>query len=107
MLGLFYRAAIIFFFIGHTYAIHLDQSIFWNHYYVVSLFAFLMIFVPANRAHSLDVVLKRVPPRPAPFPAWSLWILRGQMGDHLLLRGCGQDQLRLAAWSPDGQYLKR
>jgi vitamin K-dependent gamma-carboxylase len=78
MLGLFYKSAIIFFFVGHTYAIHLDQSIFWNHYYVVSLFAFLMIFIPANRAHSLDVVLKRVPSA-STVPAWALWILRGQM----------------------------
>jgi hypothetical protein len=78
MLGLFYRAAIIFFFVGHTYAIHLDQSIFWNHYYVVTLFAFLMIFVPANRAHSLDVVFHRVTPATTA-PAWSLWILRGQI----------------------------
>lgn len=78
MFGLLYRAAIIFFFLGHTYAIHLDQSIFWNHYYIVTLFAFLMIFVPANRAHSLDVVFKRVSPTDTA-PAWSLWILRGQM----------------------------
>jgi hypothetical protein len=79
MLGLFYRPAIIFFFIGHTYAIHLDQSIFWNHYYVVSLFAFLMMFIPAHRAHSLDVMLKRVPPA-STVPAWALWVLRAQMG---------------------------
>ena len=79
MLGLFYTQAIIFFFIGHTYAIHLDQSIFWNHYYVVSLFAFLMIFIPANRAHSLDVVFRRVPAA-STVPSWALWILRAQMG---------------------------
>lgn len=78
MLGLFYKQAIIFFFIGHTYAIHLDQSIFWNHYYVVTLFAFLMIFVPANRAHSLDVKLRGLAPSDTT-PEWTLWILRGQM----------------------------
>lgn len=79
MLGLFYKPAIIFFFVGHTYAIHLDQSIFWNHYYVVSLFAFLMIFIPANRAHSLDGMLRRVPAADT-IPAWTLWVLRAQMG---------------------------
>ena len=79
MLGLFYKPAIIFFFVGHTYAIHLDQSIFWNHYYVVTLFAFLMIFVPANRAHSLDVVWRKTVPSNT-IPVWTLWILRAQMG---------------------------
>lgn len=78
MVGLYYKPAIIFFCVAHTYAIHLDQSIFWNHYYVVSLFAFLMIFVPANRAHSLDVVLRRVPAA-STVPTWALWILRAQM----------------------------
>jgi hypothetical protein len=78
MLGLFYKPAIIFFFVAHTYAIHLDQSIFWNHYYVISLFAFLMIFVPANRAHSLDVVWRHLPEANTA-PAWALWNLRGQM----------------------------
>lgn len=68
MLGLFYKSATIFFFVGHTYAIHLDQSVFWNHYYVVSLFAFLMIFIPANRAtrwtSSYDASQPRAPSLP-------------------------------------------
>jgi vitamin K-dependent gamma-carboxylase-like protein len=104
MLGLFYRAAIIFFFIGHTYAIHLDQSIFWNHYYVVSLFAFLMIWVPANRAHSLDLILKRVTPADTA-PAWSLWILRAQMAVTYFFAGLAKINSDWLRGQPMSQYL--
>jgi hypothetical protein len=104
MLGLFYRAAIIFFFVGHTYAIHLDQSIFWNHYYVVTLFAFLMIFVPANRAHSLDVVFNRVTPA-STTPAWSLWILRGQMAVTYFFAGVAKINSDWLKGHPMDQYL--
>jgi vitamin K-dependent gamma-carboxylase len=104
MLGLFYRSAIIFFFVGHTYAIHLDQSIFWNHYYVVSLVAFLMIFIPANRAHSLDVMLKRVPPADT-VPAWSLWILRGQMAITYFFAGVAKINSDWLRGRPMDQYL--
>lgn len=79
MLGLFYRPAVSYFFVVHTYAIHLDQSLAWNHYYLVSLFAFLMIFIPANRAYSLDVAWRGLPGVNT-VPAWALWILRAQMG---------------------------
>ena len=105
MLGLFYRAAIIFFFIGHTYAIHLDVSVAWNHYYVVSLFAFLMIFVPANRAHSLDVVLKRVTPADT-IPAWSLWMLRAQMGITYFFAGVAKINSDWLHGHPMDTYLK-
>jgi hypothetical protein len=105
MLGLFYRAAIIFFFVGHTYAIHLDQSIFWNHYYVVSLFAFLMIFIPANRAHSLDVVLKRVTPA-STAPAWSLWTLRAQMGITYFFAGLAKVNSDWLRGQPMGIFLE-
>jgi hypothetical protein len=77
-LGLFYRAAIVSFFLLHTYAFLIDVSNYWNHYYLISLLAFLMIFVPANRAYSLDVARGAVS-HSDEAPAWSLWILRGQM----------------------------
>lgn len=105
MLGLFYRAAMIFFFLGHTYAIHLDQSIFWNHYYVVSLVAFLMIFVPANRAHSLDVMLKRVTPA-STAPTWALWILRAQMGITYFFAGVAKINSDWLHGQPMAIYLK-
>ncbi|MEX2484540.1 MAG: HTTM domain-containing protein [Brumimicrobium sp.] len=55
ILGLFYRASAITFFICFTYIELLDKSNYLNHYYFVSLMSFIMALVPANRYFSLDV----------------------------------------------------
>jgi vitamin K-dependent gamma-carboxylase len=77
--GLFYRYATIGFFLLHTYVLLIDQSTAWNHYYLISLLAFLMIFIPANRTLSGDVARGAVA-QSDEVPSWCLWILRGQMG---------------------------
>jgi hypothetical protein len=78
-LGLFYRAAAATFFLLHTYVFLIDVAGYWNHYYLISLLAFLMIFVPAHRAYSLDV-LRGAESYSDEAPAWGLWLLRAQMG---------------------------
>ena len=55
ILGFFYRISIIIFFLTFTYTELIDLTYYLNHYYFVSLVAFLLIFVPANRYFSLDV----------------------------------------------------
>jgi hypothetical protein len=59
MLGLFYRAAIVVFFCIFTYVELIDVTTHLNHYYFVSLMAFLLIFVPASNRFSLDVFFFR------------------------------------------------
>ena len=54
MLGLFYRWGALIFFVCFTYIELLDKSNYLNHYYFVSLIAFLMIWLPANARFSLD-----------------------------------------------------
>lgn len=76
-LGLFYRMSIALFCVGFTYVFMLDQTAYQNHFYLVCLLSFLMIFVPANRVFSLDAMRR---PGGETVPAWSLWILRFQMG---------------------------
>jgi hypothetical protein len=78
-LGLFYRAAAITFFIGFTYVELIDVTTYLNHYYFISLVAFLLIWLPANRSYSMDVWLKLVKPKTL-VPAWTIHILRFQMG---------------------------
>jgi HTTM domain/Vitamin K-dependent gamma-carboxylase, lumenal domain len=78
-LGLFYRYAAVTFFVLHTYVLLIDQVSAWNHYYLISLLGFLLIFIPANRAFSLDVARGGVV-QSDDVPAWSLWLLRVQMG---------------------------
>lgn len=78
-LGLFYRFSTAFFCLGYTYTFLLDEAKWLNHTYLVCLFSFLLIFVPAHRAFSIDAW--RNPKLRSPFsPAWSLWLLRAQMG---------------------------
>ncbi len=54
ILGCFYRVSTIVFFLTFTYTELIDITYYLNHYYFVSLVAFLLIFVPANRAYAID-----------------------------------------------------
>jgi hypothetical protein len=58
-LGLFYRLSAVSFFLLFTYTELLDKTNYLNHYYFVSLVAFLLIFIPANLRFSLDTRLGR------------------------------------------------
>src|ERR1700712_1029587 len=57
-IGLFYRLAIIAFFACFTYVELIDKTTYLNHYYFISVMAFLMIWVPAGRYFSVDVLRK-------------------------------------------------
>ena len=59
-LGFFYRIAILLFFFSFTYIELLDATYYLNHYYFISLVAFVMIFLPAHHALSLDVRLRHI-----------------------------------------------
>jgi hypothetical protein len=58
--GLFYRVAAVLVFICFTYIELIDLTYYLNHYYFVSLISFLLIFTPANRYLSLDVIRKPI-----------------------------------------------
>ncbi|MFW5696781.1 MAG: HTTM domain-containing protein [Phototrophicaceae bacterium] len=78
LVGLFYRVSMALFWLGVTYVFLLDQTQYLNHFYLICLISFLLIFVPAHRALSLDSLL-RPAIRSETAPVWSLWLLRGQM----------------------------
>src|SRR5262245_12850952 len=79
MAGCLYRVSATLFFLGYTYLFILDQANYRNHWYLVCLISFLMIFVPAHRAFSVDAWW-RPSLRSDTAPAWTLWMLRAQMG---------------------------
>jgi hypothetical protein len=54
-LGAYYRLTTVLFFVCFTYVELIDITYYLNHYYFVSITAFLLIFVPANRLFSWDV----------------------------------------------------
>jgi hypothetical protein len=77
-LGLCYRPAVALLFVAFTYLQLVDVATYLNHYYLVSLFAALLVFIPAHRAASLDVRL-RPAMRAATLPAWCTYLLRFQV----------------------------
>jgi vitamin K-dependent gamma-carboxylase len=79
MVGLFYRLSSILLFPTFTYVFLLDQARYLNHFYLVSLICLLMIFLPAHRALSIDALIWRKR-RSDVVPAWTLWLMRAQLG---------------------------
>jgi len=79
LIGFKYRIAATLFFLGFSYMFLIDQTRYLNHFYLVILVSFLMIWVPANRLFSVDAWLNRKIQSNF-VPAWSLWILRFQIG---------------------------
>ncbi|MEM1217732.1 MAG: HTTM domain-containing protein [Bacteroidota bacterium] len=53
-IGWYYRFFTILFFLCFTYVELIDITYYLNHYYFVSIIAFLLIWVPANRYFSVD-----------------------------------------------------
>jgi vitamin K-dependent gamma-carboxylase len=79
MAGFLYRLAAPVMFLAFTYFFLLDQARYLNHFYLVCLISFLMCFLPAERAFSVDALLRRKI-RSDVVPAWTLWLLRAQVG---------------------------
>jgi vitamin K-dependent gamma-carboxylase len=96
LLGFKYRLAAAIFFLGFTYVFLLDQARYLNHFYLISVISFLMIFVPAHRAFSLDALSSKSPPSKT-VPRWALSILRAQLALMYVFAGIakiGGDWLR-------------
>ena len=77
-LGFCYRASIVLFFVGYTYVFLQDQALYMNHFYLIALISFLLIFIPAHRSFSVDALWR---PRihSETVPVWTLWLLMAQM----------------------------
>ncbi len=82
-LGLFYRLAIVTFFVLVTYVQLIDVTNYLNHYYLVSLLTLLMSFMPLGRAFGLDGLLaarRKAGSLRTTVPAWCYALLRFQVG---------------------------
>jgi hypothetical protein len=77
--GFLYRISAVLLFLGITYVFLIEKAVYLNHEYLMCLLSLLLIFLPANRRWSIDARL-----RPEwtsdHVPAWSLWLLRFQVG---------------------------
>jgi vitamin K-dependent gamma-carboxylase len=79
MLGALYRLSAALFFLGFTYVFLLEQVYYLNHWYLISLLSFLLSFLPPHRKLSVDALL-RPRLRSDTAPAWTVWLLRFQIG---------------------------
>src|SRR5690606_29347004 len=78
-LGLFYRLSAVLLFLSFTYIELMDKTNYLNHYYFVSLVAFLMIWLPAHVNFSIDAIRK--PGFKARYvPLWTIGSIRLMMG---------------------------
>ena len=78
ILGFQYRYAMPLLAIGFGYIFLLDQVRYLNHFYLFTIIAFLMSFMPANRSFSLDAVF-HPEIRSTTTPTWTLWLIRFQL----------------------------
>ncbi len=78
LLGAFYRVSAVVFFLAFTYVELIDKTTYLNHYYFISLMAFLMIWMPAHKAYSVD---SKLFPRIKSFeiPKWCILSLKLQI----------------------------
>lgn len=77
-MGFFYRASAVVYFVAHTYTFLLSASHYLNHHYLISLLAFLMIWMPANRYFSIDA-LRRPELSSLATPRWGRFTLQAQV----------------------------
>ncbi|MDC0711366.1 HTTM domain-containing protein [Stigmatella sp. ncwal1] len=76
--GFCYRVAVVLLFVTFTYVQLVDVTNYLNHYYLVSLLAGLLCFVPAHRAFSVDAWRNSALRRDV-LPAWCTYLLRFQV----------------------------
>ena len=110
-LGLFYRVAAVWFFLSFTYVELIDLSTYLNHYYFVSLMAFLLIWLPAGRNYALDMLFWPEKRR-SQTPRWTIGILRFQMGAVYFFAGLAKlnadwllKALPMSMWLPAKSHL--
>ena len=79
MVGFKYRICAILFFLAFSQIFFSEQSRYLNHFYLIWLVSFILIFIPANRALSIDSWFnKKI--RTNFVSAYSLWLLRILVG---------------------------
>ena len=97
-LGAFYRISIGLYFLLFTYIELIDLTNYLNHYYLVSVLSFLMIFLPMHACWSVDAW--RTEPRRV--TRLSLWVLRAQVGIVYVFAGVAK---MTSDWLLHGQPL--
>ena len=111
LLGFYYKISTTIFFLSFTYVELLDKSNYLNHYYFVSLMAFILIFLPANKRLSLDSYSNRVIATDKT-NNYVLWIIKAQLAIVYIYAGIAKlntdwilHALPLKIWLPAHSHL--
>lgn len=111
MVGYRYRFAAILFFLTFTYVELIDKSNYLNHYYFVSIVAFLLILLPANRSFSIDSHMKPSI-RVDKVPRWTILIIQLQLAIVYFYAGAAKlnsdwmlEAMPLKIWLPAHSHL--
>lgn len=111
MLGAWYRMSIIAFALTFTYVELIDKTYYLNHYYFVSLAAFLFVLLPAHRRFSVDV-WRRPLLAADTIPRWCIDILKLQLGIVYVYAGIAKmtpswliDAMPMRIWMPANDSL--
>ena len=79
VLGKNYRISAFVFAVGFTWQFFLEKALYLNHGYLFCWISWIMVFLPANRQWSYDVI-KNPSLKSDTIERWSLWILPFLMG---------------------------
>jgi len=106
LLGYFYRVSAALFALGITYLFLIDQSQYINHFYLMCLLGFIAVLLPAHRAFSVDAALRKSI-RSDTAPAWTVWLLRAQMGIVYFYGGIAKINLDWLRGEPMRTWLRK
>lgn len=106
MLGLYYRISSVLFFLSFAYIELIDKANYLNHYFFITVIAFLMMLLPAHKAWSLDVIRKpKLLQRTIPY--WMVFVLILQLSITYFFAGVAKlnsdwlfEALPLKIWLP-------
>jgi vitamin K-dependent gamma-carboxylase len=104
-LGVFTRFSCGLLFVLYTYVFLIDKTQYNNHYYLISLLLFLMVFVDSDRCWSLSRLLKKEMPRS--IPAWQLDLFRFQWALVYFYAGVAKLNVDWLAGQPVGTRIQR
>lgn len=108
-IGYKYRFASIAFLLSFLYIELIDITYYLNHYYFVSLIAFIMVFLPAERCFSVDATIKG---ETESIPNWTILIIKFQVAVVYIFAGIAKlnydwliDAMPLSIWLPANSHL--
>ena len=104
--GLYFRSAIVLFFVTWSYVFLSAASAYQNHFYLLCLISGMLMCMPAHRSFSLDVYFNRVK-RSETAPYWTILLLRLQFAFVYFFGGIAKLNADWLAGHPIDLWLAR